>query len=239
MWVCALAVLVPLTAANAQEPAPAEASAEGAAAASVEASATTEASAKAEAVPPPNPGSATPTPGTAAALEVDDATKAEARRVDAESDEPEERERSEPNLSMSAQLGAGYLSGGHGGLFDANRSPLALDVQVMTVREPRYLLGGALRIELEGAHAVAAIARLQLRHPLGPIELRPGIGLPFYFAPRTMLGAEAGMWGRLTFSQDLALLLALSASAFVMGDDVPKGNTVIMLQIFVGVELFI
>jgi hypothetical protein len=154
-------------------------------------------------------------------------------------DGSEEPERSEPVLSLSAQVGVGYMSGGHGGLFAANRSPLALDVQVLTAREPRYLVGGALRIELEGTRAVAAIFRFQLRHPFGPIELRPGIGLPFYIAPRTMLGPEAGLWGRLAFSPDLALLAAFSASAFVMGDDVPKGSTVIMLQIFVGAELFI
>jgi hypothetical protein len=101
------------------------------------------------------------------------------------------------------------------------------------------LIGAALRMELEGAKAVAAIFRFQLRHPFGPLELRPGIGVPFYFAPRTMLGPEAGLWGRLALSNDLALLLAFSAAAFVMGDDVPKGSTVLMLQIFLGVELFI
>jgi hypothetical protein len=132
-------------------------------------------------------------------------------------------------------VGAGYISGGGGG----GRSPLALDVQVLRVREPNLLIGGALRIELEGANAVAGIFRFQLRHPFGPIELRPGIGVPFYIAPRTMLGAEAGMWGRMTFSPDLALLAAFTASALVMGDDIPKGTTVIMLQIFVGAELFI
>jgi hypothetical protein len=153
--------------------------------------------------------------------------------------DPEQPEPTEPFLSLSAQIGVGYMSGGHGGLFSQNRSPLALDAQVLTVREPRYLIGGALRIELEGAKAVAGIFRFQLRHPFGPIELRPGIGVPFYIAPRTMLGPEAGIWGRLTFSKDLALLAAFSASAFVMGDDVPKGSTVVMLQIFIGAELFI
>jgi|GEM_PF-5040213 len=156
-----------------------------------------------------------------------------------EGDPEEQPEPTEPFLSLSAQIGVGYMSGGHGGLFSQNRSPLALDAQVLTVREPRYLIGGALRIELEGAKAVAAIFRFQLRHPFGPIELRPGIGVPFYIAPRTMLGPEAGIWGRLTFSKDLALLAAFSASAFVMGDDVPKGSTVVMLQIFIGAELFI
>ena len=236
LCVCALCVLAPLTAAFAQEPAAAAESSEASTTAATEGTAAVSADSRVAA--------AIDGTGPTEAIETSAETRAEERaeKQEEETESEEEiaaRERTEPNLSLSVQLGAGYMSGGHGGLFSANRSPLGIDVQVLTVREPRYLLGGALRIELEGAHAVAGIVRFQLRHPFGPIELRPGIGLPFYIAPRTMLGPEAGLWGRLAFSQDLALLLAFSAAAFVMGDDVPKGNTVIMLQIFVGVELFI
>jgi len=148
-------------------------------------------------------------------------------------------EETEPNLSLSVHLGAGFMRGGHGGLTSSQRSPLALDVQVLSVRAPRYLVGGALRIELEGVKAVAGIARLQLRHPFGPLELRPGVGVPFYVAPKTMLGPEASLTGRLSVAKDLAVLVALSASAFILGGDVPRGSTVIMLQTFVGIELFI
>ncbi|HET8938168.1 MAG TPA: hypothetical protein VFN67_32215 [Polyangiales bacterium] len=233
LCVCGLVVLAPLTAASAQEPAAAAAAAEsgGAPAAIPETAVDSRIEAAIDGTGPTE---------AIATASSDEAKVEEQEEEEAPSEEEiAARERTEPNLSLSVQLGAGYMSGGHGGLFSANRSPLGIDVQVLTVREPRYLLGGALRLELEGAHAVAAIVRFQLRHPMGPIELRPGIGVPFYIAPRTMLGPEAGLWGRLSFSQDLALLVAFSAAAFVMGDDVPKGNTVIMLQIFVGVELFI
>ena len=232
LYALGLCVCAPLSAV-AQEPAP-----ESAAADSGEAAAPAEQPAPESAAAEPAADGATAAPPQtplASAAAVGPAP-AQAR---AEVTEPEQPEASEPVLSLSAQVGVGYLSGGHGGLFAANRSPLALDVQVLAVREPRYLIGGALRIELEGAKAVAGIFRFQLRHPLGPIELRPGIGVPFYIAPRTMLGPEVGVWGRLSFSRDLALLAALSASAFVMGDDVPKGSTVIMLQVFIGAELFI
>jgi hypothetical protein len=222
MCVGALSVLTPLMAAG-QEPAPAAPAAADPAAAPAAAAGA-------------DPATQTPLARSAAAAPA----PAQATTPTAFSEaDPEQPEPTEPFLSLSAQIGVGYMSGGHGGLFSQNRSPLALDAQVLTVREPRYLIGGALRIELEGAKAVAAIFRFQLRHPFGPIELRPGIGVPFYIAPRTMLGPEAGIWGRLTFSKDLALLAAFSASAFVMGDDVPKGSTVVMLQIFIGAELFI
>jgi hypothetical protein len=222
--VCALGlyVLVPLTAANAQDtPAAQDATP---AAPSVQADAA--------AAPPGEPAQSAP-PGGIAAKEAPPKDAAE------ELSEEERPEPVEPSLSLAAQIGAGFMRGGHGGLFSANRSPLALEVQVLTARAPRFLLGGALRMELEGGKAVAAILRFQVRHPFGPLELRPGLGLPFYIAPRTMLGPEAGLWARMTFSPDLALLAAFSAAAFVMGDDVPKGSTVIMLQVFVGAELFI
>lgn len=148
-------------------------------------------------------------------------------------------EDTEPTLSMSANVGAGFMRGGHGGLMSGQRAPLALDVQVLTTRAPRYLVGGALRIELEDAKAVAGIARFQLRHPFGPLELRPGVGLPFYFAPRTMLGPEAYLFAKLKIGKDLGLLVDLSAAAFMVGNDVPHGSTVIMFHAFLGIELFI
>ena len=145
----------------------------------------------------------------------------------------------EPTLSLSANVGAGFMRGGHGGLMSGQRAPLALDVQVLTTRAPRFLVGGVLRIELEDAKSVAGIPRLQLRHPFGPLELRPGVGLPFYFAPRTMLGPEASLCAKLKLGKDLGLLINLSAAAFMIGNDVPHGNTVIMFHAFVGIELFI
>src|SRR5688572_21679474 len=119
-----------------------------------------------------------------------------------------------PTLSLAASAGAGFMRGGHGGLMSGQRSPLALDIQALGLRDPHWLVGGALRIELEDAYAVAAIPRVALRHPFGPLELRPGCGLPFYFAPRTMLGPEASLGMKLAFSSDLAMLLHLAAAAF-------------------------
>ncbi|MET0388571.1 MAG: hypothetical protein ABW321_21550 [Polyangiales bacterium] len=143
-------------------------------------------------------------------------------------------------LSLSANVGIGYMRGGHsGGLMTAQRAPLALDIQALTVKAPRMLLGGALRIELEQAKSVAAIVRVQLRHPFGPLELRPGVGLPFYFAPRTMLGPEASLTMKLGISSDLGILVDLMAAAFMIGNDVPHGSTVVMLHAFLGLELFI
>lgn len=146
----------------------------------------------------------------------------------------------EPTLSLSAAVGSGFMRGGHGGgLMSGQLAPLALEAQVLKTQPPRYLLGCALRIELEEAMAVAAIPRFQLRHPFGPVELRPGVGVPFYFAPRTMLGPEASLGIKLKLGKDLGVLFNLSAAAFMIGNDVPHGSTVIMFHGFLGIELFI
>jgi hypothetical protein len=145
-----------------------------------------------------------------------------------------------PNtLSLSANIGAGFMRGGHGGLMSGQRAPLALDVEAMGVRQPQWLVGASMRIELEDAMSVAAIPRVVLRHPFGPLELRPGVGLPFYFAPRTMLGPEARLGIKLAIGKELGVIVNVSAAAFMVGNDVPHGATVIMFHLFLGLELFI
>jgi hypothetical protein len=148
-------------------------------------------------------------------------------------------EPSPKTLSLSANIGAGFMRGGHGGLMTGQRAPIALDVEALKVRDPHWLLGGALRMELEDAMSVAAIPRAVLRHPFGPLELRPGVGLPIYFAPRTMIGPEVRLGAKLAIGSELGLIVNASAAAFMIGNDVPHGATVIMFHLFLGLELFI
>lgn len=155
-------------------------------------------------------------------------------------DEAEPEDPEPPSLALAAKLGIGYMRGGRqGGLMTARPAPMALDVDALVLREQGYLIGGGLRLELTGPHGVAAIFRFALRHMLGPLELRPGVSVPFYIAPRSMLGVEASLTMKYGLSDDLGILLDLTGAAFVIGDDVPKGSTVIMLHALVGVELFL
>lgn len=148
-------------------------------------------------------------------------------------------EPSPKTLSMSANIGLGFMRGGHGGLMSGQQAPMALDIEALKVRDPNWLIGGALRMELTDAMSVAVIPRAVLRHPFGPLELRPGVGLPIYFAPRTMIGPEARLGAKLAIGTDLGLIVNLSAAAFMIGNDVPHGSTVLMFHLFVGLELFI
>ena len=158
--------------------------------------------------------------------------------VRAEASEPEP-EVYEPAYDLGASVGSGFMRGGSGGLTAAQRNPFTIDVAVMGIRDVHWLMGGALRLELEDAKAIAGIARVALRHALGSLELRPGAGLPLYIAPRTMLGAEASLGVRYAMSNGFGIIGQLAASAFFFGNDVPKGTTVIMFHLFFGVDLVI
>jgi hypothetical protein len=144
----------------------------------------------------------------------------------------------EPSLLLSASLASGYIRGGLGGLTTAQRAPACLEFQVLAIEDEHFVVGGALRFELEGAKAVAGIVRVALRHRMSnKLELRPGIGLPFYLAPKTMLGPEADIGIRYAFSSSMGLLAQMAAAGFISGSDIPHGSTVVLVQLSLGLEL--
>jgi hypothetical protein len=142
-------------------------------------------------------------------------------------------------LDISGGLGSGFMRGGRGGLASAQRSPIFVDATALGVQESWLLVGGSLRVELEDGRAVAAVARLVLRHKLGKFELRPGAAVPFYFAPKTMLGPEADLGLRFAMKNGFGLLANAGISAFMVGNDVPHGTTVVMFNLQLGVDLFL
>lgn len=142
-------------------------------------------------------------------------------------------------LDVSGGLGSGIMRGGRGGLGSAQRAPVFVDATVLGVEDVWLLLGGSLRMELEDGRAVAGIARAVLRHKLGKLELRPGAAIPFYFAPKTMLGPEADLGLRYPLNNGFGLLANAAFSAFMIGNDVPHGTTVLMFHLQLGVDLFL
>ena len=152
---------------------------------------------------------------------------------------PASAQSTEEFLDLGTGFGSGIVRGGRGGLASAQRAPFFVDVTVLGLQESWLLLGGSMRVELEDGRAVAGVARAVLRHKLGRFELRPGAALPFYFAPRTMLGPEADLGLRYPLSQGFGLNAAAGVAAFMVGNDVPKGTTVVMFHLMLGVDLFL
>jgi hypothetical protein len=142
-------------------------------------------------------------------------------------------------LDISGGLGSGIMRGGRGGLASAQRSPIFIDATALGVEDSWLLLGGSLRVELEDGRAVAAVPRAVLRHKMGAFELRPGAAIPFYFAPKTMLGPEADLGLRLGLKNGFGLIANAGIAAFMIGNDVPHGTTVVMFNLQLGVDLFL
>ena len=142
-------------------------------------------------------------------------------------------------LDVSGGFGSGIMRGGRGGLASAQRAPMFVDATALGVQESWLLVGGSLRVELEAGRAVAVVPRAVLRHKLGRLELRPGAALPLYFAPKTMLGPEADLGLRFAMNNGFGLLANAGIAAFMVGNDVPHGTTVVMFNLQLGVDLFL
>ncbi len=118
-------------------------------------------------------------------------------------------------------------------------TPIFVDASVRTYldEEPSILFGGSLRFEVEKNAGVALVPRVELRQKLRSIELRPGVALPVFFTPRTMLGPEVSVAIRYKLGPQLGLLGMGTVSAFFFGNDVPEGTTVLMFNLIFGVNM--
>jgi hypothetical protein len=141
--------------------------------------------------------------------------------------------------AVGAQFGAGIERGGNTINSAVKRAPMFLDASVRhwTDEESRFAVGGSLRLELEGAGEVGVAPRAELRFPLGKWELRPGIAGAFYILPHTMFGPEASLALRKPLGNTLGLLAMFNVAAFIIGNDVPKDASVLLVCLSIGVDM--
>lgn len=142
--------------------------------------------------------------------------------------------------TASLSGGSGVSLGtGQGGETVLQRTPIFLDAFVRTYsdEQPSPVVGGGLRVELDGRVSAALVFRAELPKRLGPVELRAFAGVPFFFAPFTMLGVELGVAVAWPLSPSLSLIGAFVADAFVWGSDLPDDSVVVMLNGSLGIEV--
>jgi hypothetical protein len=142
---------------------------------------------------------------------------------------------------LGLAAGTGVELGGGSGEAVILRSPFFLDLaaRTWTDEQPDMMWGGSLRAEIEGRTSVAIVPRAELSRRVGPIAVRPSVGVPFFFAPFTMLGLEAGLTAVLDLGHGLGALATFTAAAFFLGSDVPEGSAVLMFNGVLGAELTI
>ncbi|MDD9970236.1 MAG: hypothetical protein OXR73_28605 [Myxococcales bacterium] len=129
-------------------------------------------------------------------------------------------------------------SAGQGGGATA-LTPLMVDasVRMWTDEATRIAWGGSLIAELNSGGAIGIAPRIELRHGLGDLELRPGAALPFFVAPMTMLGPELSAGVRLPLSHGFGLLGGLAVTMFLVGNNVPEDATLLQLTGSLGIDL--
>ena len=101
------------------------------------------------------------------------------------------------------------------------------------LRLAQQLSGAETRVLL----AAAAILRAAIHREIGPISIRPSLGIPFFVAPFSMLGVEGAATGRYEFFEDVWVVGRVMVDAFFFGSDLPKDGAVVMMNLAVGVEM--
>jgi hypothetical protein len=142
-------------------------------------------------------------------------------------------------IDVGASVGTGISIGTGDARAVSKRSPLFLDLGARTWNDesPDFSWGGSLRLEVEGRASVGIVPRAELPRSFGPVTVRAIVGAPIFFAPFTLLGAEAGATATWKLAPRVGLFAALLFDAYVLGSDLPEGGALIMCNGALGVEL--
>jgi hypothetical protein len=140
-------------------------------------------------------------------------------------------------IAINATVGSGLSVGGGDGNASLLRSPLFVDVAVRTWNDedPTLAYGASVRLEVEGRASVAVVPKVELVRELGPLLMRPGLGLPVFFAPFTMAGLELSLDLGFPIGERVMVGGAIMVDAFVIGNDLPEGAAVLMFNGVLGV----
>ena len=146
------------------------------------------------------------------------------------------------NISVSLLAGSGLSFGTGGGQSVLRHSPAHLDLAFRTwVSEGKHIrnpiVGAALRIEVQGRASVGIVPRAELMQSLGSVQIRPFVGVPFFFAPFSLLGAEVGAALTFQLHGQTNVLITIVADAYFWGSDLPDGQAIVSLNAGVGFEL--
>jgi hypothetical protein len=119
------------------------------------------------------------------------------------------------------------------------RTPIFLDVSLRTLRsdEPTLAWGGSLRVEVDRRVGVGGVVRAELVTPLGPLALRAGIGVPFFFAPYVLFGLEGSVTVRWPAASPVGVSASVLLDAYFAGSDLPRDAALFMANGVLGVDL--
>lgn len=142
-------------------------------------------------------------------------------------------------FAVDARAGSGLSIGGGDGQASMRHTPAYVEAGLHSWldEEGGVVLGGSLRVELEGRASIGGVVRAGLRYTAGIVELRPSIGLAAILAPYTLVGPEAGAMVIARIAPPLALVVQLAVDGWVFGSDLAPSTALVMINGAAGVEL--
>lgn len=142
-------------------------------------------------------------------------------------------------FAVELRGGSGVSVGGGDGQATAHRTPTYVEAGATSWLddEANVLLGGSVRVEVEDRVSVGGVVRAGLRADLGPLELRPSIGLAAILAPYTLIGPEAGLVVSVELVAPISLLAFVCVDGWLYGSDLPPSTVLFMANGGLGVEI--
>lgn len=144
----------------------------------------------------------------------------------------------ERHFAIDARGGSGLSIGGGDGQASMRHTPTYVEAGLHSwTDDEAVVLGGSLRVEVEGRASIGGVVRAGFRWESGMLELRPAIGLAAILAPYTLVGPEAGLMVLVRIAPPLALVLQLAVDGWVFGSDLAPGTALVMVNGAGGVEI--
>ncbi|MEM9070783.1 MAG: hypothetical protein AAGE52_19905 [Myxococcota bacterium] len=142
-------------------------------------------------------------------------------------------------LRIGSGLSLGTSNQGEDASLTQRRTPIYLEADVRTWIDatPDPVVGAALRVEVDGRVSAAIVPRAQLMRQVGSLEVRAMVGAPFFFAPFSLLGGEAGFELSIPLGGGWAIATGLRVDVFFWGSDLPSGTAIVAIDAVAGMEL--
>ena len=143
------------------------------------------------------------------------------------------------HFAIDARGGSGLSIGGGDGQASMRHTPAYVEAGVHSwlEEEGSVILGGSLRVEVEGRASIGGVVRAGLRWTAGILELRPSIGLAAILAPSPLVGPEAGLMTVIQLAPPLSAILQIVVDGWLFGSDLAPSTALVMINGACGVEI--
>lgn len=152
---------------------------------------------------------------------------------------PEDARAQRLQIFASAAAGTGVSLGTGGDGTAARRSATFVDLRVMGANSEMDWLryGVSIRSELEGKVTIGVVPQLSIVTSWRQLLFGVTGGVPLIVMPKSLYGIEAGGHVGYQVLSWLAVTGLFYVSVFPLGNDLPEGSVLVMMQCHVGAEI--